>query len=412
MPLQVQCPNGCTVRMSVNRAGRVVRCPRCKSAIRIPKFTESQLQTREPIPCVAKIAKRKPKAKQSTESKDAPVAAPIAQQVVEPKVKPSPLEPSSAKPNPVKAANPTPAPDRAKSKPALPNPIPPTRPNPVKPTVANDQKTENIPVTSESTPHLKVPSPVASEKVKTPLAKAEDSQVAKKDLPKDLSKPLVDVPVPSSELTFPPMALKERKLEESFAVSPPNPRSSTPIINLDDSHQGPAVVEEEKDWGARLKEANADRQTLARFFALVLCLVAIVNMVPAIYHWFHWLQLTESLALPRWIYIQIFVGAIHLVYAIFLAQIPDWSAMRAVSVAMLAVAFVFGFVSTGLLIGGGQGNLTGFLGIPYALSRQACIWCVAMLCLATLMSYWGGKESSNWQRAEFLLKDIASRSAA
>ena len=411
MPLQVQCPNGCTVRMSVNRAGRVVRCPRCKSAIRIPKFTESQLQTREPIPCVAKIAKRKPKAKQSTESKDAPVAAPIAQQVVEPKVKPSPLEPSSAKPNSVKAANPTPAPDRAKSKPALPNPIPPTRPNPVKPTVANDQKTENIPVTSESTPHLKVPSPVASEKVKTPLAKAEDSQVAKKDLPKDLSKPLVDVPVPSSELTFPPMALKERKLEESFADSP-NPRSSTPIINLDDSYQGPAVVEEEKDWGARLKEANADRQTLARFFALVLCLVAIVNMVPAIYHWFHWLQLTESLALPRWIYIQIFVGAIHLVYAIFLAQIPDWSAMRAVSVAMLAVAFVFGFVSTGLLIGGGQGNLTGFLGIPYALSRQACIWCVAMLCLATLMSYWGGKESSNWQRAEFLLKDIASRSAA
>ena len=129
-------------------------------------------------------------------------------------------------------------------------------------------------------------------------------------------------------------------------------------------------------------------------------------MTPALYHWYHWTQLTEMMALPRWIYIQVFIGAIHLVYALFLYQINDWSAMRAVSVAMLFVAFIFGFVSTGLLVAGGDGNLTGFLGIPYMLNRQACIWCVAMLCLATLMSYWGGKESTNWQRTDALLKDI------
>ena len=151
---------------------------------------------------------------------------------------------------------------------------------------------------------------------------------------------------PLSGVAFPPMALKELQLEDRYANIDPQFPSQTPVINLSASANETPVVEEDKDWGARLKNANSDRQILARFFALVLCLVAIVNMVPAIYHWYHWLQLAESMALPRWIYIQIFVGAIHLVYAVFLAQIPDWSAMRAVSVAMLAVAFVFGFVST------------------------------------------------------------------
>ncbi|MFT5299480.1 MAG: hypothetical protein ACI87E_001583 [Mariniblastus sp.] len=184
-----------------------------------------------------------------------------------------------------------------------------------------------------------------------------------------------------------------------------------PEIKLVNSKEVVTEKEEAIDWEERLENANQDRRMLARFFAGCLCVVAIVNMTPALYHWYHWAQMTESMELPRWIYIQVFVGAIHLVYAVFLFQVSDWSAMRAVSVAMLLVAFVFGSVSTGLLVSGGQGDLSGFLGIPFSLSKQAAIWCVAMLCLATLMSYWGGKESLNWQRAELLLKDILARSA-
>ena len=167
------------------------------------------------------------------------------------------------------------------------------------------------------------------------------------------------------------------------------------------------------DWGDRLERANADRVVLSRFFAICLCLVAIVNVIPAMYHWYNWTQLEDAVPLQRWIYLQIFVGAIYLLYALFLAQIPDWSSMRAVSMAMLAMAFVFGSLSTGLLIGGGQSNLTGILEIPYSINRQACIWCVAMLCLATLMAYWGGKESLQWQQAEKMLAEIiGNRTAA
>jgi hypothetical protein len=40
--------------------------------------------------------------------------------------------------------------------------------------------------------------------------------------------------------------------------------------------------------------------------------------------------------------------------------------------------------------------------------RSGCIWCVAMLCLATLTSYLIGREAMNWQRVEQLMRQIES----
>lgn len=158
----------------------------------------------------------------------------------------------------------------------------------------------------------------------------------------------------------------------------------------------------------RVRASNADRQVLLKFFAACLCVVAAINLGPAIYYWIQWSQNADSPALPRWIYLQAFVAAIHVIYAVYLIQIPDWSALKTVSIAMLIVATLFGLVSTGLVAGGGQGTVARFLELPHVLSYQASIWCVAMLLLSTLMCYMGGREAVNWQRTEQLLRDIVS----
>ncbi len=95
-------------------------------------------------------------------------------------------------------------------------------------------------------------------------------------------------------------------------------------------------------------------------------------------------------------------------YAVYLVQIPDWSALKTVSIAMLVVATLFGSISTGLVTGGGQGAVASFLELPLVMSYQASIWCVAMLLLSTLMCYLGGREALNWQRTEQLLREIVS----
>lgn len=212
-----------------------------------------------------------------------------------------------------------------------------------------------------------------------------------------------------------PTSILARKNAEPLAASKPDtPSSQNRPIDPDSVSDTPIIPDfanpenRKVELQQRVKASSADRKVLLKFFAACLGIVALVNLGPAVYHWIEWSQIIDSPALPRWIYLQAFVAVIHVVYAIYLLQIPDWSALKAVSVAMLVVAFVFGLVSTGLVAGGGQGAVAGFLELPHVLVYQASIWCVAMLLLSTLMCYMGGREALNWQRTEQLLREIVS----
>ncbi|QEG20989.1 hypothetical protein [Mariniblastus fucicola] len=160
---------------------------------------------------------------------------------------------------------------------------------------------------------------------------------------------------------------------------------------------------EQNRWESRFRKSHDDRVVLARFLAACLVGVAIVNVVPAAIYWYRWSSMDVVEPLPRWIYLQIFAALLHIVYAVFLVQVPDWASLRAVSFAMLAIAMTFGILSTGLIVGDGGGFIPQFLGLESGLVRRAGLWCVAMLCVATLASYLGGRESARWQRAESLL---------
>lgn len=232
---------------------------------------------------------------------------------------------------------------------------------------------------------------------------------------------LNSIPKPRQTLDHPILSLKSKdspqeridigsigdadrvKTEKFSLPSATSDSSGIDLIKVDSDFQAPAP---QKSWQEKLQNANAERMILGRIFAFCLCIVALINAFPAMYQWIAWLGHPEIQPLPRWTYLQIFLGAIYFVYAIFLAQIPDWSAMRSVSAFLLVSAFLFGTISTSLLLGGGSGVVSEFFGIPFSMNRRACIWCVAMLCLATLMSYWAGKESWHWQKADALLKEF------
>ena len=153
----------------------------------------------------------------------------------------------------------------------------------------------------------------------------------------------------------------------------------------------------------RFRKSLEDRIVLARFLAACLIVVAIVNVIPAGIVCYQWVAEESSTLLPRWVYLQFFAATLYVVYAIFLIQISDWSALRAVSWALLVIAMAFGLLSTGLIMGDESGIVPKFLELQTALVRRAGLWCVAMLCVATLFSYLGGRESSRWQRSEALL---------
>lgn len=381
--------------MSVSRSGRIVRCSDCKSAIRIPKINKDDLTSGD-LQVVAEMVKS---AEETADVEDTSIPFVVVsadskpQTPTETEVSAQADAPSDLQDTPLRGLE-VPAPNFG----------------------SREQSIDSLKAEGNSKNPVSKPSASKASANKTPASNPPQSGIRPTLKTMDLipaSRVSAEQPIVHAA-TLAEHQGKSEDISTIFEVLT-SPKStgpdSIPEIKLVNPKEVVTEKEEAIDWEERLENANQDRRMLARFFAGCLCVVAIVNMTPALYHWYHWAQMTESMELPRWIYIQVFVGAIHLVYAVFLFQVSDWSAMRAVSVAMLLVAFVFGSVSTGLLVSGGQGDLSGFLGIPFSLSKQAAIWCVAMLCLATLMSYWGGKESLNWQRAELLLKDILARSA-
>ncbi len=420
MPLRVHCPSGCLVRMPSNRAEKVVRCPNCKMTIKIPAVPASEKNSGKPIPIHAILVDPQPTsapldAAEIVEDESPKAIANVGiddlatdlttndSDLIDSATQAADSNPSKDLPaDDVPATNllPRELPNIAQEKPSEQ----PTK-KPSKKTTktaaafdsAFDSTVEETSTTEEDPASARPPQPrLTMPATLSPAAIKKSKDDRKAELQQILSAPEQIVEFKHIEVD----RTKRKRKRRKWRPAPP------PVANVQDPTLDQDPQDEEISWEARLQESNADRVVLARFFGFALCVVAFINMVPAFYHWNDWYQAVETTQLPRWIYLQMFVAAIHIIYAVFLFQIPRWSAMRAVSVAMLVVAFIFGVVSAGLLIGGGQGIVAAFLGLSFVMVKRAAIWCVVMLILATLTSYLGGRESANWQRAEILLEEI------
>ncbi len=410
MPLRVHCPNGCLIRMPSNRAGKIVRCPECKSSIQLSLVSESEIKSGKPIPIeailvnydqvcpVIPVETRNEDISDSSdrisEETDSAVLTAIA----------AAIEAATAEQSPPPREIVALHPETISMKPDLRD--------------AKNQQQKLAEQKSLDTKRDQQESRSADAK----LLPRETSQQSKLDVPNELTPrgiqknkeahqaklkmilAIPDAPVtakPDSVSSFPDPSLRpqlERKIRETVEVIPP-----CEIV----SGSAPSLP-----WEERIRKANEDRVVLSRLLAVCLCGLALVNMIPALIFWYDWYCAVEQVALPRWVYLQCFIAAIHFVYALYQFQIPDWSAVRAVSVTMLVFAFLFGVLSTGLLVGGGGGVLASFLGVSHTYLQRAAIWCVTMLCLATLVSYLGGREAANWQRSQQLMLEMNLGSSA
>ena len=152
--------------------------------------------------------------------------------------------------------------------------------------------------------------------------------------------------------------------------------------------------------------ANRHRVLITRRFSVLICLVGVVNMVPSYLFWNWWSQQIAAQPLPQWVYWQVFIAGLCFVYAVFLWQIADWSALKSVSTVMLIMAMGYGLITVSLVLGGAQSPAARWFALDGQIFERGKTWCATMLCVATLISYFGGRRSSKWKRANLLLDKI------
>lgn len=166
---------------------------------------------------------------------------------------------------------------------------------------------------------------------------------------------------------------------------------------------------ETKQTGGGIAQHKKDHKTLARFYGFCISILGLISLVPAIIFLIKINQAEFLAVTPRWIYLLIFVGALHIVYAVYLIQVADWSSLWAVSILMLVASFFYGVFSTAILLDDGFGPVVQFLQLPVAQMKTATIACLVGLCLSVLTSYLCGREALNWKKNEKILFDVALR---
>ena len=361
MSLRVRCPKGCIIYVSMIRGGKVVRCPKCKTMIRISNISDSERESGRSIECRAE-------AYEGLDDTGSSPAHGITQSVKLDSVhRQSHTGLQSEK---GKSPSPTNPPPKEGGKDRLAVPKPRQQLN------ASDSKGELLSVAFKVVGGpLETNPPVGHQR-----------------------QPVTSVGV---------KAQSDLNMDGDLEVVEGTVRGEGDEVSLINSVKGkPAEANEKQNWEERLIRANADRFLLAKLFATGLILVAGLNLIPVLLQLTAWSGFSQADEIPNWFFLQLVISLLNLMYAIFLFQVNDWSAMRSVSVLMLAMAFIYGGCCTGLLLGGNNGSLMMLLEISSVAFRRATIGFAVMLCLATLFSYWAAKEASNWQRAEKALKHI------
>ena len=145
--------------------------------------------------------------------------------------------------------------------------------------------------------------------------------------------------------------------------------------------------------------ANPMSSCFHGFFGFCVIAIGVVSLMPALYFGIVFADAESEMPIARWACVAAFVGGVHLLYGVYITQLVDYSAMQMLAVfIMLVVTCLYGFTGMSLMLDDGDGRIANLLQIPFALKRQAMIWCGIMFGVNALACYLFGREAMAWQR--------------
>lgn len=194
------------------------------------------------------------------------------------------------------------------------------------------------------------------------------------------------------------------ELPRIAAVSPPALPPLPPPVDAAVENEFPVVVPLPVH-APRISPQRIHRER-RQLLALALVLLALVSVVPV------GLVLAQGATdaarnllgaqpLDTWALLILLAFLLHLVYVLYLLQVPDWSAPWVVSLFLLTVSTAYAaLLGIRLLASAGNGVL-GWLDLnrnPFSRSQEV-LWCLLMTVLTGTLSYIMGRAAQRWREA-------------
>jgi hypothetical protein len=143
-----------------------------------------------------------------------------------------------------------------------------------------------------------------------------------------------------------------------------------------------------------------------------IALVAIFSMCPALIDIVDHLRSEESLGVGRWAWVVLLVSLLQIAYALYVAQLPDWTSLWVASLQSLAVAAGYAAMLGFVVTSRADHWLLAFLQLSDQLAGgRAALWCIAMIAAMSLLAYFSGFVSVRWHKAEIAMRALAARQA-
>lgn len=359
MALKCRCICGCKLLVSSGSAGKRIKCPKCERKLRVPSDVvekrRAQLEARQANPKL-KPAPTPPRSK---------IEKPLSSLVDLPDPEPPPVHTRAIEP--VAAKEQPPEPSKPSSTPLKSEPSP--------------EQTERKPDTPKRPPPL----PTASKNRAEPL-----SETIKREAPAEI----VDDQVAPSLL--PSLTLSK---PESEPATVPEPATKNLIAN-EAPHPNAEPASDDVEIPVRGYEADRDKVATVRWLATALLITGLIGIVPAIIDVVEHSLSDTSEGLSRWACGLLLVGLLQCAYAVYLVQLPDWSSVWVVTCFSLVIAASYAAMFGLTLLSSDQGHFVQILDLADRLrGGKATAWCLIMLSLMSLTSYFSGRVGTRWRNA-------------
>jgi len=340
MAIRFHCPAGHRLSVDESRAGRKVRCPRCKQIVQVPEVTENGTPRQPP----EGKAKRPPLPPPREPADKAEVDQSGAQARLN--------EAAGSKPPPRK-------PPKRGSKPKPP-PLPTAR-KPPRPKPQPKSKRE--------------PETKAAPKPKPPKQDVSSRRKRRRDRRRSRRKKAQ--PVSAS-------AAKAAEQAPKPAEKPsPQPREQTRVRKK--------KLKQPKTMPPDVYQADEGKILTVKYLAIVLVLAALFSVVPVAWR----LQLNLETA-PGWARIVVLIAALQVLYVAWMLAAPDWAAVWVVMLVFAGVSTIYGTATAYVIASPADKPMLFELG---DVRHSAPSWCGAVLAVMALATYLCGRTSARWRRS-------------
>ncbi len=147
-------------------------------------------------------------------------------------------------------------------------------------------------------------------------------------------------------------------------------------------------------------QPDAEKLAAAYVLSTLVTLLGVFSMIPGALEVARYLSDVEDYAIGRFAFVMFLLGSLHLAYALYLVQMPDWSSSWTLTAATLLEAALYAAILTTIVLSQGQSQIIQSLDLAHHVANgRAAAWCFVMFCLSGVVAYFCGRMSIRWRRA-------------